>query len=87
MGDLIVGARYAGADGADKLVGFNGGDTLRGGLGFDRLTGGNGADKIVFDVAPAFANRDLITDFQYRRRHRAPPPFAPSAMVLLMDGS
>src|SRR5262249_49676779 len=33
--------------------------------GIDTLTGGTGKDFFVFNVAPALANRDVITDFSH----------------------
>jgi Ca2+-binding RTX toxin-like protein len=54
-----------GGNGGDSIVGGNGKDELHGGKGLDTLVGGDGADKFVFDTTPAWANADVIADFQH----------------------
>jgi Ca2+-binding RTX toxin-like protein len=68
FGDLLIGSdganRLTGGAGNDTLGGEAGSDVLIGGLGVDTLFGGVDADSFVFNVAPTYANRDTIADFQ-----------------------
>ena len=59
--DLIDAGR-----GLDVVLGGAGSDFMSGGRGADTLTGGGGKDFFVFDVKPAAANVDLVTDFNVR---------------------
>jgi Ca2+-binding RTX toxin-like protein len=54
-----------GETGNDTLLGGAGNDTLYGAIGIDRLAGGVGKDVFVFNVAPTFADRDVIADFNH----------------------
>jgi Ca2+-binding RTX toxin-like protein len=69
LNNTIIGSAGAntikGYIGNDTLSGGGGNDTLYGEAGIDRLTGGAGKDNFVFNVAPTFANRDVITDFSH----------------------
>jgi Ca2+-binding RTX toxin-like protein len=70
LNNTIIGSNGAnalnGGRGNDTLSGGKGNDTLYGEAGVDRLIGGAGKDVFVFNVAPSFANRDLITDFSHQ---------------------
>jgi Ca2+-binding RTX toxin-like protein len=70
LANVIIGSIgnnvLRGGVGNDTLLGGKGNDMLYGETGVDRLTGGAGKDVFVFNVAPSFANRDLITDFSHQ---------------------
>lgn len=52
-----------GGDGNDYLFGGEGDDALYGGNGLDTMIGGDGADTFLFQVATAYNDVDVITDF------------------------
>jgi Ca2+-binding RTX toxin-like protein len=54
--------KLSGGNGADVMEGGSGADTLIGGAGVDTYTGGAGADVFAF-TSRAFANREIVTDF------------------------
>lgn len=65
------GDSLTGDDAANTLTGGKGNDTLKGGGGDDRLIGGAGIDTLnggagadTFMLTPAFANRDIIQNFE-----------------------
>jgi serralysin len=66
QGDSLTGNDAAntlwGGGGNDTLIGAGGDDRLIGGAGIDTLNGEAGADTFV--LTPAFANRDLIQNFE-----------------------
>ncbi|MBJ6125643.1 hypothetical protein JAO75_09535 [Microvirga sp. BT325] len=68
----VIGENVTGTDSAERIIanagndtlkGGGGDDTLSGGIGRDTLTGDGGKDYFLFDKAPSFASRDIITDF------------------------
>ena len=59
-----AGERIIANIGNDTLRGGDGDDVLSGGLGRDQLTGNDGRDYFLFNRAPSFASRDIITYFE-----------------------
>jgi Ca2+-binding RTX toxin-like protein len=53
---------YGGSEN-DTMRGENGNDTLYGGSGLDSLYGGGGTDTFVFEASSAFANIDIVNDY------------------------